>query len=87
MQEITPSDYTVFVNNIPQDFNYEKGIENELKNFFETEFSTDYNLQVSNINLIYEIEDVITLRAERAQMIIKKKSELKKFDVINQEYN
>lgn len=73
MLEITPSDYTVFVNNIPKDYIYENGIENALKYFFENEFDKDCSIQVASINLIYEIESVMVLREERTHLINLKK--------------
>ena len=68
--EVTPSDYTIYVKNIPKnlDINY---IE-ELGNFFSNKVMKDEVIRVSNINLGYNIDDLVALK-KKIDMKIKEK--------------
>lgn len=67
IREITPSDYTIFLVDLPKDISAKyiglketdiPDYKEELKNFFETELVTDQSLKITDINLIYDLKEL-----------------------------
>ena len=75
--QLTPSDYTIIVKNIPvglKNFNYTE----EIRALFETSAVPGENIHIQKINLIYDISDILKIDKEMDSAIASKKEALKK---------
>lgn len=71
--QITPSDFTVCVKNIPKGLavDYKKEITNLFQNY--AVFDSEMEMKVTKVVLVYDIEEIIQLENEINELIKQKK--------------
>ncbi|KAL4498327.1 hypothetical protein ABPG72_013133 [Tetrahymena utriculariae] len=80
-KELTPSDFTIMVKDIPQNISKEELIE-----FFESNIECEEKIEVTEISYVYDTREVDVLNEEIDNIVEEKKKALSKLDPYSQEF-